>query len=196
MASSAASLLAITFQLTRPHGARSPRLHDRAGRKSFNSRARMGRDSFSPRALRSALFQLTRPHGARCLPALAVPLRHSFNSRARMGRDWEREYQRKQQEVSTHAPAWGAILGGVGVARIKPFQLTRPHGARFVEVITWGLATSFNSRARMGRDVGALMGGAGGEFQLTRPHGARWGSVWVLQTDISVSTHAPAWGAI
>jgi len=79
---------------------------------------------------------------------------------------------------------------------IAAFQFTRPHGARpFFDLrrsfhqssfnsrarmgrdnagITRCVATScFNSRARMGRDAIKGMKEAGDPFQFTRPHGAR-----------------------
>ena len=54
-----------------------------------------------------------------------------FNSRARMGRDES---------------------GKMSIDNIQ-FQLTRPHGARYVISVTFSQGhVSFNSRARMGRD--------------------------------------------
>ena len=77
--------------------------------------------------------------------------------------------------VSTHAPAWGATDVG--------------------SIVNAYLA-SFNPRARMGRDIRAIMQDIDPrEFQPTRPHGARrhWLS-WMSMLR-QVSTHAPAWGA-
>jgi len=53
------------------------------------------------------------------------------------------------------------------------FQSTRPYGARRGPRLPAGLLHSFNPRARMGRDGLSL-------------------SIWPL---ISVSIHAPVWGA-
>ena len=90
-----------------------------------------------------------------------------------MGRDINLGVGILKQEVSTHAPAWGATpYVGLDVGSIM-FQPTRPHGARLTfKIISYGLA-SFNPRARMGRDARA-------EQNLKR---------------YRVSTHAPAWGA-
>ena len=81
------------------------------------------------------------------------------------------------QQVSTHAPAWGATtLCSVMTSSCCPFQLTRPRGAR--------LLASMASGRRQAR------------FQLTRPRGARPA---LRPADLgghrAVSTHAPAWGA-
>ena len=140
------------FQLTRPRGARLGRLvvvrrlvvstHAPArgatsrrracrGRRSFNSRAREGRDPVIVAASQPlAKFQLTRPRGAR-RSARAAPCpascfnsraregrdcvrrrrgggRKCFNSRAREGRDAEAILSEYNAHVSTHAPARGA----------------------------------------------------------------------------------------
>ena len=98
------------FQSTRPWGARHNSPQGRIGKElvsihapvggatplsrcrsksvcSFNPRARGGRD----------------PMQSRCGQQLT-----SFNPRARGGRDEETEAQRKQREVSIHAPVGGA----------------------------------------------------------------------------------------
>ena len=119
----------------------------------FNPRARMGRDEF---VSRTSIWD------------------KSFNPRARMGRDphqpriaaviivsihapaWGATAVAKEAGwptiVSIHAPAWGATGGAKDYARKVRFQSTRPHGARPMRhprTLPW---TSFNPRARMGRD--------------------------------------------
>ena len=165
-----------SFQSTRPHGARRSNVDGAVACCCFNPRARMGRDlALGVGVERHEGFQSTRPHGAR------LPLRSQLSSRtvfqstrphgARLGgADCEDE----ADEVSIHAPAWGATHKET----VKPygesvFQSTRPHGARpevFLFEITVG---GFNPRARMGRDLIFLI------------HDFR----------ILVSIHAPAWGA-
>jgi len=76
--------------------------------------------------------------------------------------------------VSTHAPAWGAIVMALAIAAGIEFQLTRPHGARWAMCCIPILCRGFNSRARMGRDF------LHAESKYL----------------IKVSTHAPAWGAM
>ena len=75
--------------------------------------------------------------------------------------------------VSIHAPAWGATSAGQKKSTNELFQFTRPHGARRVVCVIWPPPGSFNSRARMGRDV----------------------VVFCFVADPLVSIHAPAWGA-
>jgi len=117
------------FQSTRPRGARHNDAQNITGRvvsihapargatgekstigmaKSFNPRARAGRDQTLKIPLVSALFQSTRPRGARrCLNHFdRLSLR--FNPRARAGRDYIKQKLR--------------LVG--------QFQSTRPRGAR------------------------------------------------------------------
>ena len=98
----------IMFQLTRPHGARpdspiSSQLH-----RSFNSRARMGRDALLDRVEAEKRVSTHAPAWGATNIVLTWFESDSFNSRARMGRD----------ETAVKPKA------------IKKFQLTRPHGAR------------------------------------------------------------------
>ena len=173
------------FQSTRLRGARHPPFYI-CERRSFNPRAREGRDAIS---LFNCVvqFQSTRPRGARrdeehrrdqdvsiLAPARgATPNRFGsladcFNPRAREGRD-EVHLQEGAQGVSIHAPARGATRSATA---------SRP--------------PCFNPRAREGRDlenvrqrrervsIHAPARGATrrlvssyGLFQSTRPRGAR-----------------------
>ena len=77
--------------------------------------------------------------------------------------------------VSIHAPAWGATLA----------EITRPDGS-----------TGFNPRARVGRDgIASWLADECLKFQSTRPRGARRAGPASRQRSLSVSIHAPAWGA-
>ena len=141
------------FQFTLPHG-------ERHGRTSsyYNLRT----------------FQFTLPHGerrARRRPGLAGC---RFNSRSRMGSDHRRRPLLQRDQVSIHAPAWGATReeGAVSVSLL--FQFTLPHGERLASRSWRGIFwPGFNSRSRMGSD--------GGE--------------WLPAPAADVSIHAPAWGA-
>ena len=78
-----------------------------------------------------------------------------FNSRAREGRDISAVSKRWIEGVSTHAPARGATFEDYYRACEITFQLTRPRGARRLELRSLKAATlCFNSRAREGRDYG------------------------------------------
>ena len=77
-------------------------------------------------------------------------------------------------DVSIHAPTWGATSGGVPSAISIVFQSTRPRGAR---------------HARNGCEP------EGGVFQSTRPRGARPAGRRLSAVAAGVSIHAPTWGA-
>jgi len=104
-----------------------------------------------------------------------------FNPRARVGRDEMRDSViNKVQAVSIHAPAWGATQreGRVDIeamfqstrprgARLDDvlrdapaalFQSTRPRGARPLSLLFCSLFSSFNPRARVGRDTLGVVG--------------------------------------
>ena len=166
----------MSFQSTRPRGARRGREVLDSWRNRFNPRAREGRDGnerrnisrrtgFNPRARegRDALtgtekvvidmFQSTRPRGARHAP-LHAP--------------------KQRGDVSIHAPARGATTpSSLGFSPLK-FQSTRPRGARlknaprrvtlrFVSIHAPARGATAQKR-REARDP---------EFQSTRPRGAR-----------------------
>ena len=79
------------FQFTRPHGARQKSENLLSEEQKFQFTRPHGARLLSLRRVRQTnQFQFTRPHGAR--PSTPDPFSHikSFNSRARMGRD--REY--------------------------------------------------------------------------------------------------------
>ena len=162
------------FQLTRPHGARSFGREYHIQRWVSTHAPAWGAicGGIVP-VLRSG-FQLTRPHGARFYCQGGKISARSFNSRARMGRDYQKVLCELVEEVSTHAPAWGAI-GTTECISVSPqFQLTRPHGAR-----------SGTNPATTAQTVST--------------HAPAWGAMLVCPDIISptaVSTHAPAWGAI
>ena len=76
--------------------------------------------------------------------------------------------------VSTHAPAWGAIK----------------------HVRQLSFIGSFNSRARMGRDLSGL---ARAVTTCVSTHAPAWGAIRHSLNHVEthgVSTHAPAWGAM
>ena len=79
------------------------------------------------------------------------------------------------EAISTHAPAWGATLYRLEDAFIHfLFQPTLPHGERLAVAPIYGSARHFNPRSRMGSDKALLQ---------------------VSGVNLSISTHAPAWGA-
>ena len=91
-----------------------------------------------------------------------------------MGRDGKTMTQQNFKDVSTHAPAWGAIWLGRYLAKPMMFQLTRPHGARCMGV---GLHVQdvVSTHAPAWGAIRAIASACTRlQFQLTRPHGARW----------------------
>ena len=148
--------------------------------------------------------------------------RLGFNPRARVGRDaQELQLHALKGKVSIHAPAWGATRrssssmpskakvsihapawGATCVISNKfvliyKFQSTRPRGARRMTParLTSGL-TSFNPRARVGRDM--EMAYYSHTFRCFNPR-ARVGRDQAFacsnRSNGGVSIHAPAWGA-
>ncbi len=124
--------------------------------RSFNPRARTGRDAAYLDKGVQLKFQSTRPHGARRARPGGRSRCARFNPRARTGRDaGVRPGPAEPAGVSIHAPARGATLLSWSRNRaVSMFQSTRPHGARPSNV---ALERSFFV------------------FQSTRPHGARHG---------------------
>ncbi len=144
-------------------------------------------------------FQSTRPRGAR-------RVLHELGA--------------KPDDVSIHAPAWGATRQGtLPEWSWNTFQSTRPRGARprprrfppryakcFNPRARVGrdlsvqgspsMPEGFNPRARVGRDLFALPTAfAPMRFQSTRPRGARLAGRGEDVEAPEVSIHAPAWGA-
>ena len=208
-----------SFQSTRPHGARQALCKSLDEKPGFNPRARTGRDARgvflakgqlvsihapargatgkTPDGRERKQFQSTRPHGAR-------HVRHVCRVLA-----WD---------VSIHAPARGATTassGGhthytgfnpragrgatnasTGGGKAHEFQSTRPHGARRWRPSVSRPRSSFNPRARTGRDVARDAAYHGVlAFQSTRPHGARRLESMTERHTFRVSIHAPARGA-
>ena len=168
------SALHLMFQLTRPHGARFGRAANVKLFHCFNSRARMGRDILGDILNLSKEFQLTRPHGARCGRALTGLMRFWFQLTRPHGARYLLLNCHVLDEVSTHAPAWGAI---------PQYLSSVPCASVSTHAPAWGAIRrrhdhyqrgGFNSRARMGRDPCKYSKRRRFKmFQLTRPHGAR-----------------------
>ena len=189
----------IPFQSTRPQGARpgSPSSSYRV--KSFQSTRPQGaRPVMTTAHTMQGLFQSTRPQGAR---------------RRRAGDAGHR------RQVSIHAPARGAT--GVARLRHKWIVVSIHAPARGATGLKWGrhfFHTSFNPRARKGRDQSEFTNATGlfvfqstrpqgarrlslatftpgAMFQSTRPQGARLPRPPKIDGNSLVSIHAPARGA-
>ena len=114
-----------------------------------------------------------------------------------MGSDYIDVPDRQEHFISIHAPAWGATFAGITGVRVVQFQSTLPHGERqkFHGYTVVDLR-DFNPRSRMGSDRRIhLMREAPTAFQSTLPHGERRMERELRKPCISISIHAPAWGA-
>ena len=143
--------------------------------KSFNPRARVGRDLACKYRSCSTQVSIHAPAwGATSVAFLLM---------------W-------QQYVSIHAPAWGATGDRELINSCEKFQSTRPRGARRTEARNFARCRGFNPRARVGRDQTAdRTRPVERSFQSTRPRGARRITFSILLCNVEVSIHAPAWGA-
>ena len=142
---------------------------------------------------------------------------HRFNPRARAGRDTPHLRHAGHAVVSIHAPARGATSGSGPSGCKRPFQSTRPRGARqpqgppptpempFQSTRPRGArrsATSspatrsrFNPRARAGRDIIIILKKMRKKCFNPRARAGRDNPDFSKYRPICVSIHAPARGA-
>ncbi len=173
----APSTATVTFQSTRPRGARP---------------------SGGAITVPNAWFQSTRPRGARPpVKSVTIPAARFQSTRPRGARPPPPCRFRSCRRVSIHAPAWGATVVDARSgffdrcfnprARVgrDPCSPRRPRRDR-----------CFNPRARVGRDRTLDNSNAPLVlFQSTRPRGARRLPPVHHGPHRTVSIHAPAWGA-
>ena len=186
------------------------------------------------------MFQSTRPRGARLysrrikarvfvsIHAPAWGATHHFfcmlelimfqSTRPRGARHWTQQGRRKMLYVSIHAPAWGATRPTPPILQPAWFQSTRPRGARPKASSIILTHSSFNPRARVGRDLQARLQSCACVCRFNprarvgrdTPSGANCVSLNSFNPrarvgrdfdacasgeDALVSIHAPAWGA-
>ena len=208
------------FQLTRPRGARPTRCCILPHGKSFNSRAREGRDflvawphgptrRFNSRAREgrdmatratpppTPWFQLTRPRGTR-LPNKCHRECHRDVSTHAPARGATRAYRhrRSRQRVSTHAPARGATTPAYYAALYALVSTHAPaRGATSPANFIHHTSPCFNSRAREGRDWGFCSRWRPGRSFNSRAREGRDSKPSSGPSGTKVSTHAPARGA-
>ena len=121
-----------------------------------------------------------------------------FNPRARVGRDDRLLSHGVLDNVSIHAPAWGAT--GHQMALIDDHQIVSIHapawGATPACPRPSGSSSCFNPLARVGRDrPGAPSCPGTASFNPRARVGRDRGWWWNTDTIQLVSIHAPAWGA-
>ncbi len=194
-----ASHAALTFQPTRPHGARptADGLAHPAERVSTHAPAR----------------------GATCGLSIPAFFRKVSTHAPARGATGSRVDRLLNRQVSTHAPARGATRVRLGAQRDALVSTHAPaRGATVLAPFAFDVVAGFNPRARTGRDGGprarrgrqqgfnprARTGRDGSQrklaamldtFQPTRPHGARHALQPNYPSRWHVSTHAPARGA-
>ena len=165
-----------------------------------------------------SLFQFTRPHGARRWRRQARLRGNGFNSRARMGRDSAPPKYEEVDEVSIHAPAWGATITKMRDAvrahvsiHAPAWGATHPDDGLWhryfvsIHAPAWGATQNSSTKHAARRFQFTRPHGARRNdfnhllkvflFQFTRPHGARLRVRRFLRDGRHVSIHAPAWGA-
>ena len=209
------------FQSTRPRGARLVERFILMRRQGFNPRARGGRDvwrrdasdievCFNPRArggrdLRQCLwrrivneFQSTRPRGARRKRKRQKYIMRLFQStRPRGARRMELQLLRINDcQFQSTRPRGARHSASQNIIPTSSFN-PRARGGRDNLCILRGITVvRFNPRARGGRDVvGRHKDDLRGGFQSTRPRGARLGETTSDLAWLKVSIHAPAGGA-
>ena len=97
-----------------------------------------------------------------------------FNPRSRMGSDSALHLDITVDDISIHAPAWGATA----------YHVSRAYENRY-----------FNPRSRMGSDQ---QHGKESQRSIISIHAPAWGATIFVQECVAVtyiSIHAPAWGA-
>ena len=126
---------------------------------------------------------------------------------------------RHPEDISIHAPAWGATQSGpvckrshtdfnprtrMGCDHTEPakdqglgkFQSTHPHGVRLLREVNGVILGDFNPRTRMGCDLFCpIRLPPTTIFQSTHPHGVRPAAAYDILVNLVISIHAPAWGA-
>ena len=118
-----------------------------------------------------------------------------FNPRAREGRDHRLTCPPPERRVSIHAPARGATLRAHQRHLFALFQSTRPRGARQRRFITPSTFSSFNPRAREGRDLRPFFCFRGSGRFNPRAREGRDRIITLTTAHLRVSIHAPARGA-
>ena len=120
------------FQSTHPHGVRRSKRRQPLPCQGFNPRTHMGCDTTRPNGgRRRVMFQSTHPHGVRHCKPCAHLRKESFNPRTHMGCDCPFVARLALlNNVSIHAPTWGATLVSCSLLHWSQFQSTHPHGVR------------------------------------------------------------------
>ena len=163
------------------------------------------------------MFQSTHPRGVRLCAYVNVPLTQSFNPRTHVGCDAHEVTLTNDNNVSIHAPTWGATPKLMVICLAMQFQSTHPRGVRRVLMLLKSNQGSFNPRTHVGCDpvnryVCSDLDGfnprthvgcdadkhTARRLYIVSIHAPTWGATSIRQArklKDDVSIHAPTWGA-
>ena len=166
------ALQRVVFQSTLPHGERLSANVAAVAVAGFQSTLPHGERPSQPTpSPGSIVFQSTLPHGERPERRRWIHATANFNPRSRMGSDCRAKQLPEYEDISIHAPAWGAT-GDTGLASV-----VRLH---------------FNPRSRMGSDYRIIQVPNLGIISI---HAPAWGAtprLRLLGRRHLISIHAPA----
>ena len=140
-------------------------------------------------------FQSTLPHGERLLLIKYLLLKFSFNPRSHMGSDLVSLQNAFGSEFQSTLPHGERLNSNNVLSNANSFQSTLPHGERHCIGCHDRPDIRFNPRSHMGSDLSTSRSDFDLWFQSTLPHGERHHLWHHLQDCITVSIHAPTWGA-
>ena len=99
-------------------------------------------------------------------------------------------------QISIHAPQWGATPAQPSTPPANTFQSTHPSGVRQTILPCRTVASNFNPRTPVGCDMKNLNNDPSRNvFQSTHPSGVRQTFEAHGVQGLSISIHAPQWGA-
>ena len=136
-------------------GATVPVLQDDKNRADFNPRTRVGCDMGNKQQAEDYIqFQSTHPRGVRRFWYGASLRIMYFNPRTRVGCDILAHIPGGREQISIHAPAWGATFAAqVRRHNAFKFQSTHPRGVRRNQTHEGVYDPNFNPRTRVGCDL-------------------------------------------
>ena len=143
----------------------------------------------------SPLFQSTHPRGVRRRVISSYRNTCDFNPRTHVGCDADFYHLLYMDEISIHAPTWGAteLRKSKGI-RCK-FQSTHPRGVRPFGEISFTDLTHFNPRTHVGCDKAGICPLLPHIHFNPRTHVGCDSFTLLILLPPCISIHAPTWGA-
>ena len=118
-----------------------------------------------------------------------------FNPRTHVGCDLIIVFLHKLLKISIHAPMWGATLVLTLLSNPLVFQSTHPCGVRQVNFVSQWQQRHFNPRTHVGCDNGLHRWRFSQSYFNPRTHVGCDHAPLKKDGGISISIHAPMWGA-